>query len=206
MSNDLLLKLTRRMRSATDHRIFHTMILGLVILSPLRIICAEESFTYQAPMAWREHFKFELPVRKDETKGGVLYGGDAYNVSEYCPQDSEYFCVFSAYFAFAVPKHLREDQTEWRVNGYVFRLGGKQKISIMGVEIDDVYCILAPPEASSLGKEVGRPTSFFYSPTVGLIGFDIVRWPGFYWLTGRVGFGAQSDTPATEDGKASAEE
>lgn len=202
MPYDLQKILIYPLRTARIRRILLALIASLALLA-MRTVNSAEVFNYHPPIrAKSEEFSFQTPEQED-VNGLMIYGGDAYFETKFCPQESKYVCVFSPYYAFAVPKDLSEmGPSEWEVNGFVFKKrSGREQRRILGSYVDDVYVIETPHEAFLLGRKNSKPTLSLYSPTIGLIGFIDVRFDDFYWLTGHVGFGAQGKNPAAEEGK-----
>ncbi|HLB31802.1 MAG TPA: hypothetical protein VJN91_09750 [Gammaproteobacteria bacterium] len=200
MPYNLQKKLILPLHFASTKQMLLVLISSLALLV-MRTANSADAFSYHPPIrAKSEEFSFQTP-KQGEGNGHMIYGGDAYFETKYCPQESEYICVFSPYYAFAVPKDLSEtNSSEWEVDGFVFkRRSGREQRRILGSYVDDVYVIETPPEAFYLGRKKNKPTLSLYSPTIGLIGFVDIRFDDFYWLTGRVGFGAQGKTPITED-------
>lgn len=180
--------------------LFNGFVTITCMLGTTQYLYAVDIYNYRPPIRGKsEEYSFQIP-KGDEIYPYMVYSGHVYDRAKYCPSESEYYCVFSIRYAFAVPKDLFDKEpTEWEVDGYLFkRIGGRINLLILGKEFDDVYLIETPPEAFYLGKSSGKSTLSLYSPTAGLLGFVDIRLDDFYWLTGPVGFGAQGVVTAEE--------
>ena len=131
-------------------------------------------------------------------KGRIVEGRDAFLVTDFCDPVDDYYCFFSAHEAFAVPKVLGPETSEWTVRGVRFALLERRaSVSILGRKIDDLAVIRSPASAVAAGWGAWI---YLYSPRDGLVAFGSEDRPVTFWLEGAVGFGAEPDrSSATKD-------
>lgn len=155
-----------------------------------------QSYSYDA---WvDEKITIETPSA-NETKGFVTLGADGRAIAEFCPSHSDYFCVFSPLYAFAVPKRIDPDVRSWTVNNLKFGLVRTGiKMSIFGREMDDLIMIATPADATAAGRQSMQSSWSLYSPKFGLIGFRTPRSLPVYWAVGSVGFAARNAETVTD--------
>lgn len=131
---------------------------------------------------------------------GTVMIGDYGVKARVCGVDSEYYCVNSGVFYFAVPKILTENNKSWAVNGREYKVVYPLRwISLFGRSIQ--VTIIENQEFAPNGDSA--TTYYYYSPVSGLLGYEATEdtkcgnpprpkssAPVLYFLSGKVGFGA----------------
>lgn len=108
--------------------------------------------------------------------------------AEFCPVDSEFHCVISESFTFAVPKEFKADADQWSYAGVNFKVKESlRKRQVLGKELAVVEII---------AKREDGYSQFLYSPQDGLIafGFSEGKTHGFsqyFWTEMLPGFAAK---------------
>lgn len=129
----------------------------------------------------------------DESANAIAVG-DVSLPATYCDDKSEYFCINSDVFYFAVPKSLTVKQKSWSLGGHTYHVVVPLHSMLLFGERIRVEII------STVGpKSVDSPadvTYFLYSPRHGLLAVES-RLTGdlatdILWSTSRIGFGGQS--------------
>jgi len=177
----------RRKRMGVVRRTVETPLFAVSISFLAIQAHAAETFTY---VAWIHDEVVSIEQPENGTNGSVIHAQDAVFESEFCAQASEYLCVFSPIYAFAIPSRFDGSVRTWSVNSTTFEVvESGLTVSIFGAEVSDVSLIRTPAAATLLGKETATPTFSLYSPEHGLIGFRIPKSLEVYWLVGDIGFG-----------------
>ena len=166
-----------------------TAIFSISILGLTSQLAIAEPFTYRVNTDASISLRL-FPPDRHSANGYVMYGNHIEAEAKYCSPTSEFYCVISLIYSFAVPKRLGEYQnTNWSVHGIQFSLiASNRSLSLFGLKFDDIWVIATPAEGT-LGQ---RTIHSYYSLEHGLIGFED---PGdqlqmHFWLSGKQGFGS----------------
>jgi hypothetical protein len=177
-------------------RYSRVVILGVTLTAVLASRAADaESYRY---VRWvgLDRLTIEPPVR-DSSKGRIVVANDAFFETDFCEADANYYCFFSPHHAFAVPKVIGPNTSEWTVRGVRFELVERDvSIGVFGRRIDGLFVIRSPVG----GLVGGAPYLYLYSPRDGLVAFGLESLRTTYWLEGDVGFGGPtSRTSSAQD-------
>jgi hypothetical protein len=176
-------------------RIASAVALVCFVVLPAQLTAGEPvEYVYRG---WLEDEFLYIRPPSDGTSDGVLVlGGDALEPAEFCTSESEFICILSRRYTFAVPKRL-EAAKQWILRGITFELAGEDlSVSIFGKKFDGLLLIRTPSEAFASGRSTGKPSYFLYSYRHGLVGFGRDPLPDgaatTYWMAEQVGFGASN--------------
>lgn len=169
------------------------LILSKIISLPL---AAEAGGKYRAfnYVGWLRNESYEIRVSKeDPSTGWLVFGNDGYHIAQFCEPLSEFECFFSKRLAFAVPKD-GINTASWILRDHEFKVIEKNlSITLLGTQIDGLYLIESPAEATLAGLHTQKSTFWLYSTKIGVVGFGADAIPDnrstVYWLRGNIGFG-----------------
>ena len=111
----------------------------------------------------------------DTDKGEIRYSStDVVMAAKFCPRDSSYYCIDSAAFHFAVPRHLDATSKAWEVNSHKYTINSPlTQESIFGNQMD--VAVITCQETEKSGA-VGT-MYYYYSPDRGLLVYElVVQW------------------------------
>jgi hypothetical protein len=121
-----------------------------------------------------------------ELKQRAVFFEDAGEPASFCSDDSEYYCVDSPAFHFAVPKQSPFDVGKWTVKGHLYTAQtGENRIKAFG-RVEPIIVI----ESSIPYTSGAQPVRYYYTQEFGLLGYEIGDRERFV-LAGEIGFGAR---------------
>lgn len=171
----------------------------VVLLMPSTLLLADNS-NLPTPSVYSYGSFAGGRITIDEARS-VIFFGDYGVEATFCGIHSEYFCVNAPRaFYFAVPKHIADTTQSWTVDGHKYELvSAIRSMMILGSVIPVV--IISTTDRAHNGDTA--TTYFYYSPKIGLIGFQdrltvlpgnparrTYKSPDLYVLNEKVGFGA----------------
>lgn len=170
----------------------------VVLLIPSTVLLADNSNSPTSAVYSYESF-WGGRIAIDES--GAIMLGDFGVKATFCGVHSEYFCVNAPRtFYFAVPKHISKTTQSWTVDGHKYELVSTMRSMMILGNVIPVVIISTTDRAHNSGTAT---TYFYYSPKIGLIGFEdwftvlpgnparrTYKSPDLYVLNEKVGFGA----------------
>lgn len=177
-----------------------SVIMGCILLSPLLAHAGEDQATHE----YRGWIENQTLVIKEpaagSTEGTLVIGGDAIYKTQFCDEDSDYFCFTSQSYAFAVPKRLRPGVSSRTVEGITFEVVRENmEVSLFGSRVSGLLMVKLAAGAKYGAEPTDRDAFYLYSPERGLVafGFDpAYPYATTYWMEGSKGFGAANEDVA----------
>lgn len=133
--------------------------ISFMLIQTFTFASASEKYVYLNPFDNSKFFSIS-----DASKT-ILLNDMEYDFN-YCNQTSEYVCIESDVFNFAVPRKLKNSQNFWKINGVDYRLKSINAIYLLGLKIN-IFNIVS--------NQGDYKYNFLYSEKYGLIGFKVTR-------------------------------
>jgi hypothetical protein len=153
---------------------------------------AKQRFLYGR---WLRDDLIEIVPPSRGEQGRIWVAKDAVDNAMFCPNDSQFVCFYSNYYAIAIPKSIGDDQSSWEHQGVVYEVVRRGvTVSVFGETVSDLLLIRVPSSATPGMRSTGEQGYFLYSRERGVVGMgfwkDSDTGERIYWLKGKKGFGA----------------